>query len=115
MKKIFLLVLAPVFLLVSAETLFAGGKYQQGAAKGQQGVIFGQELMTKDEMAEHQAHIMKLKTDKEREEYRQEHHALMRQRAEERGVSIADVPQGRGRALNPESGSGVELGNLPEE
>ncbi len=115
MKKIILLVLAPIVLLISAETVFAGDKYQ-GAAKGQQGMIFGQELMTNEELAQHREDIMKLKTNKEREAYRQKHHALMKKRAEERGVTIADVPPGKGKASNPESesGRGVELGNLPE-
>ncbi len=114
MKKLFLLVFAPMFFLVSAETLFAGGKYG-GEAKGQQGMIFGQELMTKEELAEHRAQMMRLKTEEEREKFRQEHHALMKQRAKERGVTIADVPQGKAKKLNPESGGGVELGNLPAE
>lgn len=114
MKKLFLLVLAPMFFLASAETLFAGGKYGDGV-KGQQGMIFGQELMTKEELAEHRAQMMQLKTQEEREKFRQEHHALMKQRAKERGVTIADVPQGKAKRLNPENSGGVELGNLPEE
>jgi hypothetical protein len=82
---------------------------QQTQAKDQeQRPIFGWELMSVKERAEHREKMLSLKTEQERTAYRQEHHKLMQQRATERGVTIPDMPpQDRG---GPGPGGGAGAG-----
>ena len=59
-------------------------------------MIYGYELMTAKERAEHRAKMASFKTEQEREAYREEHHKLMQARAKERGVDIPEIPRQRG-------------------
>ena len=68
--------------------------------------IYGYELMTPQERAEHRAKIRSLKTVQEREQYRLEHHKKMQERARERGVTLPDEPLPRGRGAGPGMGGG---------
>lgn len=62
--------------------------------------IYGQQLMSEQERAEHREKMRSLRTEQEREAYRQEHHERMQQRAEERGVTLPDEPGQRGKGMN---------------
>lgn len=66
--------------------------------------VYGRELMTADELAEHRRRMRSLNTEQEREAYRQEHHKIMQERARERGVKIPDEPGPRGRGMGPGNG-----------
>ena len=69
-------------------------------------MIYGYQLMTVEERAQHRAKIRSLKTEQEREAYRQEHHKLMQARARERGVTLPEVPVQRGSGSGPGSAGG---------
>ncbi len=60
--------------------------------------IYGYDLMTPQEREEHRAKMRSLKTEKEREAFRREHHEKMQARARERGIQLPDTPPERGRA-----------------
>ena len=53
--------------------------------------IYGSQLMTRKERTEYQARMRELKTDQERQQFREEHHQKMQARAKERGKSLPDM------------------------
>ncbi|MBU0908216.1 MAG: hypothetical protein KKA54_08555 [Proteobacteria bacterium] len=73
----------------------------------QQEQIYGSQLMSPEEMAEHRAKMRSLKTNEEREAYRLEHHQMMQERAREQGVTLPDEPPTPGG----EMGSGMGMGS----
>jgi len=58
--------------------------------------IYGSQLMTEQERAEHRAKMRAAKTDQEREKIRLDHHKKMQARAKERGMIMPDEPPPRG-------------------
>lgn len=50
--------------------------------------VYGRELMTDQELAEHRATLQSLQTEEAREAYLMAHHERMEQRAEEQGVQL---------------------------
>jgi hypothetical protein len=68
--------------------------------------IYGRDLMTPNEIAEHRAQMQAAKTAEERERIRAEHHSRMRQRAKERGVEIPETPPRTGQGHGPGPGAG---------
>jgi len=74
--------------------------------------VYGWQLMTEQERAEHRAKMRSFKTEKEREQYRREHHMKMQERAKQQGVTLPDVPEPRGKGMGggPRSGSGMGPG-----
>jgi len=69
--------------------------------------IYGSQLMTVQERAEHRNKMRAAKTAEERERIRAEHHEQMKVRAKERGVTLPDVPPaGRGPGAGPGPGPG---------
>jgi len=83
-------------------------KRAQKEPQGQQEEhVYGSELMTPQERAEHRAKMQAAKTSEERERIRKEHHELMKKRAEERGMKLPDEPPARGMGRGPGSGTGV--------
>lgn len=58
--------------------------------------IYGSQLMTAQERAEHRDRMRAAKTLEEREQIRAEHHERMQARAKERGVTLPDQPPMRG-------------------
>lgn len=63
--------------------------------------IYGSRLMTEQERAEYRAKMQAAASAEERERIRREHHALMEERARERGLTLPDDPparQGQGAA-----------------
>lgn len=59
--------------------------------------VYGWQLMTEQERAEHRTKMQSMKTKEERERYRYEHHQKMQQRAKQQGVTLPDMPQERMR------------------
>jgi hypothetical protein len=53
--------------------------------------IYGWELMTVAERNEHRSQLLSLKTEQEREQYLQEHHAQMQGRARAQGRTLPDM------------------------
>jgi len=88
-------------------------KTQVGAAKPSgatcsKEVVYGSQLMTPAERAEYHAKMRSLKTQAERDAFRAEHHKAMQARANERGVTLRDMPPGRG--MGKGSGQGLGMG-----
>ena len=70
--------------------------------------IYGSQLMIAAERTEYQAKMRTLKTDKERDAFRLDHHTKMSARAAERGVTLPSTPPSVG--AGPKSGSGNGVG-----
>jgi len=72
--------------------------------------VYGSQLMTPQERDQYHATMRSLKTEQEREEFRQQHHKEMQQRAKERGVTLPDEPPARGQGMRPGMGPGMGQG-----
>jgi len=92
-----------IFILACALTMAGATAF----AKEQ---VYGWQLMTEQERAEHRAKMQSFTTNEERERYRMEHHKMMQQRAKERGVNLPDEPLQRGRAMGGGPGDGMGAG-----
>ncbi|MBA3024560.1 MAG: hypothetical protein KKG03_02185 [Gammaproteobacteria bacterium] len=92
-------------LAVSAGPLFAADQVRdqkQDQMKDQdQERIYGSQLMTQKERNAYRAKMRAAKTVKEREQIRNEHHKLMQLRAQERGVTLPDMPPAGGGMMGP--------------
>lgn len=84
------------------------------AAEEQQEQIYGSQLMTQQERTEYRARIRAAKTTEEREQIRNEHHELMKERAKTRGVTLPDEAPAAGSGIGPggsmPGGGGMESG-----
>lgn len=54
--------------------------------------IYGSQLMTREERAEHRAKMRSLKTKEERKAFQIEHHKKMQERASKMGKTLPDMP-----------------------
>ena len=76
--------------------------------------IYGSQIMTDAERNEYHSKMRTLKTNKERDAFRLDHHENMKVRAAEKGVTLPDTPQGAGSKANngfgPGSGAGAGAG-----
>ena len=101
--------------LLAALLVASGGALAADAA---QEPIFGSQLMTEQERTVHRARMWAAENDEARNAIRAEHHEQMRARAQERGVSLPEVPpargagtgQGRGMGQGPALGPGRGAG-----
>lgn len=82
---------------------------KEKAQTQQQGQIYGSQLMTPQERAEHRAKMRAAKTTEEREQIRKEFHELMKARAKARGVTLPDELPARGGGMGP-GGHGMSPG-----
>jgi hypothetical protein len=77
--------------------------------------LYGYDLMTEQERAEHREKMRSMKTEQEREAYRMQHHEEMQRRAREQGVEIPDEPprpgQGKGKGQGQGKGYGQSYGD----
>lgn len=101
MKKQTVVFALSLLMLVGAGTAIADDDF-----------VYGRQLMTQQELAEHQAKMRSFKTEPEREQYRIEHHQRMQERAREQGVTLPEDPRqrprdGRGMGQGPRDGSGM--------
>ena len=70
--------------------------------------VYGYQLMTEQERAEHRTKMRSFNTDAEREAYRRQHHEMMQERARAQGVTLPDepMPRGQGRGMGKGQGQG---------
>lgn len=75
--------------------------------------VYGYQLMTEQERAEHRAKMQSFQTEQEREAYRQQHHKMMQERARAQGITLPDepMPRGQGRGMGPGPGPGKGMGS----
>ncbi|MDG6778730.1 hypothetical protein QCB44_08440 [Thiomicrorhabdus sp. zzn3] len=81
--------------------------------------IYGQQLMTQQEIQAHRDKMRSAKTLEERERIRYEHHQQMKIRAQQKGIALPDEPPAERGRLNqqynqgsrPGSGMGNGMGN----
>jgi hypothetical protein len=80
----------------------------QAQAQQKTEVVYGSQLMTREERAEYRAKMRSLKTKEEREALRMEHHQKMQERAKAQGKTLPDMPpaQGGGMMMKPCTGAG---------
>ena len=90
--------------------LFAGLTFapQPAAAPGEDAPVFGAQIMTEQERAEHRERMRAAGTPEEREQVRLEHHKQMVERARERGITLPEEPPARG-GMGP-GGGGMRPG-----
>jgi len=81
-------------------------KMQDKAQKPE--VVYGSQLMTREERAEYRTRMRSLKTREERQAFRMEHHQKMQERARAQGKTLPDMPpaQGGGMMMKPCNGPG---------
>ena len=72
--------------------------------------IYGSQLMTPAERTEYQTKMRALKTDKERDAFRLDHHDKMKVRATEKGVTLPNSPPAVGTGPKANAGQGVGPG-----
>ncbi len=72
--------------------------------------IYGSQMMTDAERNEYHSKMRTLKTNKERDAFRLDHHETMKARAAEKGVTLPDTPQGAGSKANNGFGGGTGSG-----
>ena len=72
--------------------------------------VYGYQLMTEQERAEHRAKMRSFKTEAEREAYRRQHHEMMQERARAQGVTLPDEPMSRGQGRGMGKGRGMGMG-----
>ena len=70
--------------------------------------VYGYQLMTEQERAEHRTKMRSFNTEAEREAYRRQHHEMMQERARAQGVTLPDepMPRGQGRGMGKGQGQG---------
>ena len=73
--------------------------------------IYGSQLMTAAERTEYQSKMRALKTDKERDAFRLDHHDKMTVRAVEKGVTLPNSPPAVGAGQKANTGTGVGPGS----
>lgn len=66
--------------------------------------VYGRDLMTEQERAEHRERMRQYESESEREKYRNEHHKRVQEQAMEQGVKIPDEPSQRGRGYGGTGG-----------
>jgi hypothetical protein len=72
--------------------------------------VYGYQLMSEQERAEHRAKMRSFQTEQEREAYRKEHHKMMQERAKAQGVTLPDEPMPRGQGKGMGKGQGMGQG-----
>ena len=101
--------LAILAIFATTSSLWFGATQAQDQVQTQV-QIYGSQLMTTAERTEYQSKIRALKTDKERDAFRLDHHETMKVRAAEKGVTLPDTPQGAGSKANSGFGGGPGAG-----
>jgi len=97
------------YLLSAALLIAATAAPALGADEEMQ--VYGWQLMSEPERAEHRAKMQSFKTEEERERYRMEHHNMMQERAKERGATLPDEPRPRGKGMGRGPGGGMGMGS----
>lgn len=97
-KLVIQALIVTLFVMPGANVAVAAAQTQaeKRAATQDRERIFGSQLMTPEERAEHRAKMRSLKTREEREAFRIEHHKKMQERAAKMGKTLPDVPPAQG-------------------
>lgn len=99
-------------LAIVVTTSFLGIDAAQAQDQVQaQAQIYGSQLMTAEERTEFQTKMRVLKTDKERDAFRLDHHEKMTVRAAEKGVILPNPPPAAGTGSKGHTGPGVGKGS----
>lgn len=96
-------------VLAVASGLWTGVVMAQDPAQAQP-LIYGSQLMSNAERSEYQSKMRSLKTDKDRDAFRLDHHEKMKVRAAEKGITLPAVPPGAGPGTKTGSGTGTGEG-----
>jgi hypothetical protein len=97
-------------LLAGSSLICVGQVFAQDQDQAQV-QVYGSQLMTAAERTEYQAKMRTLKTDKERDAFRLDHHTKMTARAAERGITLPSTPSGVGAGPKSNTGLGVGTGS----
>lgn len=108
-QKTYVSTLAILAIFATTSSLWFGVAQAQDQVQAQV-QIYGSQLMTSAERTEYQSKMRTLKTDKERDAFRLDHHETMKVRAAEKGVTLPDTPQGAGSKANSGFGGGPGAG-----
>ncbi|OYW36771.1 MAG: hypothetical protein B7Z35_11725 [Hydrogenophilales bacterium 12-61-10] len=107
MKKSLLNAAMASSLLLAIAPIFAADAPAKIQAQTQaQEQIYGSQLMTPQERAEHQTKMRNAKTNEAREQIRAQHHKEMQVRAKQQGVTLPDEPPAAGMGGGMGSGGG---------
>ncbi len=96
--------LIPAVTALAAEEKKPAPAKKQEQVKKQEEVIYGRQMMTREEITEYRTKMRAAKTVEEREQIRKEHHEKMKARAKERGITLPDEPPARGPGMGPGGG-----------
>jgi hypothetical protein len=99
--------LAILAIFATTSSLWFGVAQAQDQVQAQV-QIYGSQLMTSAERTEYQSKMRTLKTDKERDAFRLDHHDKMKVRATEKGVTLPNSPPDGG--AGPKANSGIRAG-----
>jgi len=102
--------LAILAIFATTSSLWFGDAQAQDQVQAQV-QIYGSQLMTTAERTQYQSKMRTLKTDKERDAFRLDHHETIKVRAAEKGVTLPDTPQGAGSKANSGLGGGPDAGS----
>lgn len=102
-QRVLVWVLAGAALFVAGVALAADQVRTQVQTQTQE-QVYGSQLMTPQELAEHRAKMRAAKTVEEREQIRKENHERMEVRAKERGVTLPEEPPAGGGGMGPGGG-----------
>jgi len=103
--------LALLAVLATTAGMWSGDIQAQDQDQAQaQAQIYGSQLMTDAERSEYRSKMRTLKTDKERDSFRLDHHENMKVRAAEKGVTLPNTPQSAGSKANSGFGGGTGSG-----
>lgn len=106
----------PVLALGVGLALGAAGPLSPATAQQeQQQPIYGSQLMTEQERAEYRARMRAATSAEEREQIRLEHHQMMQERAEQRGVTLPDEPPAAGMGSGMKQGQGMQGRGMPRQ
>ena len=98
-QKLIMSALTGALALSSCLTLAAADQKQ--TQQTQQKQVYGSELMTEQEREAHRSKMRAAKTDEEREQIRSEQHERMKERVNERGMTLPDQPPVSGGGMGP--------------
>ncbi|MDD5240246.1 MAG: hypothetical protein PHG47_00845 [Sulfuricella sp.] len=105
LKTLWLLPIAAGIAVASPVAVAEETAKPQAQAR-QQEMVYGSQLMTREERVAYRAKMRAAKTPEEREKIRAEHHEQMKVRAKEKGVTLPDVPPAMGGGMGPGGGMG---------
>lgn len=95
-------------LLAGALTLSLGLAFAvEPVSAPAQNQVYGSQLMTQQERAEHRVKMRTARTPEEKAKVRAEQHEHMQERAQQQGVQLSDTPPAVGGGMGPGLGGGM--------